>query len=500
MNQYDLLIIGAGPGGYVAAIRAAQLGMKTAIVESRETLGGTCLNVGCIPSKALLDSSELYARVRDESTGHGITFSGLSFDLSRMMARKTAVVGKLTAGVEGLMKTNGVDVYRGTGRIVDTRTVEVSGHVRAGVADGVAPAGPAGAPSAGNPDGALWSGATPAQTLRGERLLLATGSAPVELPILPFDGKRIISSTQALELTTVPERLLIVGAGVIGLELGSVYARLGSRVTVVEVLPRILAGWDGGVAKLVYRELQTQGIEFRLSTKVTGARIERDGVTLLADPSPVDGDVVMVAVGRRPRLDTVNIEAIAPATERGRIVVDADYQTTVPGVYAIGDIVAGPMLAHKAEEEGIAVAERMAGIAGHVNYDIIPNVLYTWPEAASVGKSAEELKAEGRAYRTGTFPFAANGRALAMEATTGSVTILACEKTDRVLGAHIVGPWASDLIAEIAAVMEFGGSAEDIARTTHAHPTLSEAVKEAALGVDGRMIHGRNRQKRRIKR
>ena len=478
--KYDLVIIGGGPGGYVAAIRAAQLGFRTALVERRKTLGGTCLNVGCIPSKALLDSSELFARLRDEAERHGIGYSDLTIDVTRMMARKAGVVSRLTSGVASLIETNGVEVFNGTGRIAG------SGRVEIGVEEGE----------------------EKPRTLETERILLATGSEPVELPHLPFDGVHVISSTEALALPEVPKRLTIVGAGVIGLEMGSVWARLGADVTVVEMLPRVLAGWPEATAKTMQRELQKQGFTFRLSTSVTGASVSSKGVQLSVEPSDrertgaggesvesISTDVVLVAVGRRAHLASAGLDQAGVATDRVKVVVDDEYRTSVPGIYAIGDMIPGPMLAHKAEEEGIVAVERMAGIAGHVAYGVIPNVLYTWPEAASIGKSEEELSAEERPYRKGSFPFAANGRALAMESGGGSVTILADERSDRILGAHIVGPWASDLIAEIAAVMEFGGSSEDIARMTHAHPTLSEAVREAALGVDGRMIHGRNRRK-----
>lgn len=479
-QTFDLIVLGAGPGGYVAAIRAAQLGLKTALVEKRATLGGTCLNVGCIPSKALLDSSELFARVRDEAAIHGISTGTPKIDVPAMLKRKDGVVKKLTGGVASLVQANGVTVVRGAGH------VEGAGRVA------VWPVGD---------DGAAVTDGEPTTRLEAPHLLLATGSVPIELPFLPLDGDRVVDSTGALAFPDVPKHLIIVGGGVIGLELGSVWARLGARVTVVEIMDSIMAGWDAQVAKTMQRELGRQGIEFLLGHTVTGVRTTKTKAVLTAtDPSgaerTIDADRVLVAVGRRPVLDGANLEALGLATERGRVVVDASFRTSVAGVWAIGDIVAGPMLAHKAEDEGIAAAECIAGRAGHVNYDTIPNVIYTWPEAASVGATEEQLTERGVAYRAGSFAFAANGRALAMDAPQGFVKILADERTDRVLGAHIVGPWASDLIGEIVSVMEFGGSAEDIARTVHAHPTLSEAVKEAALGVDGRMIHAANRKRR----
>ena len=468
MASYDLIVLGSGPGGYVAAIRAAQLGLKTAIVEKRATLGGTCLNVGCIPSKALLDSSELFARAKHEASTHGIAITSLTLNVAKMLSRKDKVVKKLTAGVATLMKTNGIDVHTGIGWVENPTSVSVRDE----------------------------TGATCA-TLGCKHLLLATGSEPIELPFLPFDGDRVVSSTDALSFPEVPKHLMIVGAGVIGLELGSIWARLGANVTVVEILPDILSGWDSGVAKTMRRELGKQGIEFMLQTKVTGADVKGADVTLHAtakDGSEVtlDGDRLLVAVGRRPYTEGANIESLGLTMDGARIAVDERFATSIAGVWAIGDIVPGPMLAHKAEEEGVAVAENIAGGHGHVEYHTVPNVVYTWPEAAAVGSTEDRLKADGRAYRKGSFPFGANGRAIAMEATFGNVTILADATSDEVLGAHIVGPWASDLIAEIVTVMEFGGSAEDIARTVHSHPTLTEAVKEAALGVDGRMIHAKN--------
>lgn len=467
-QEYDLIVVGGGPAGYVAAIRASQLGLKTALVEKRSTLGGTCLNVGCIPSKALLDSSEFYARAANEGNAHGIAIDGLVVDLQKMHQRKHGIVKKLTGGVAMLMKANGVDVHTGTGTVQDRNTVVVT------------------------PEG---SGDT--ATLSAKNVLLATGSVPIELPFLPVDGDTVVDSTGALEFEKIPEHLVIVGGGVIGLELGSVWARLGAKVTVVEVLPEIMAGWDGQVAKTMRRELGKQGITFMLETRVTGLE-QRDSHPVLMgegkDGSPLElsCDKVLVAVGRRPFTEGSGIAELGLEMDQRRIQVDEHYQTSIPGIWAIGDIIHGPMLAHKAEDEGMAAAECIAGKPGHVNYDAVPNVIYTWPEAASVGPTEEELKAQGRRYKSGAFPFAANGRALAMDAPAGFVKILADAETDAVIAAHMVGPWVSDLIGEVVAVMEFGGSSEDIARSTHAHPTLAEVVKEAALAVDGRMIHAKN--------
>lgn len=467
-QEYDLIVIGGGPAGYVAAIRASQLGLRTALVEKRATLGGTCLNVGCIPSKALLDSSEFYARAAHEGKNHGISIEGLAVDLKTMHQRKLGIVKKLTGGVAMLMKANGIDVHTGTGTVQSANTVVVTPE------------------KSGD-----------AITLTARNILLATGSVPIELPFLPVDGKTVVDSTGALEFESIPEHLVIVGGGVIGLELGSVWARLGAKVTVIEVLPEIMAGWDGQVAKTMRRELGKQGVSFMLETRVTGLKKKGAAPVLLGedkDGSPIElsCDKILVAVGRRPFTEGSGIAELGLEMDQRRIRVNEHYQTSVPGVWAIGDIIHGPMLAHKAEDEGIAAAECIAGKSGHVNYDAVPNVIYTWPEAAAVGPTEEELKAQGRPYKSGTFPFAANGRALAMDAPGGFVKILADVETDAVLAAHMVGPWVSDLIGEIVAVMEFGGSSEDIARSTHAHPTLAEVVKEAALAVDGRMIHAKN--------
>jgi dihydrolipoamide dehydrogenase len=469
MNEnvdYDLVVIGSGPGGYVAAIRAAQLGLKTACVEKRETLGGTCLNIGCIPSKALLYSSELFEQTGHGLARHGIKVPGVELDLPAMMAQKDRVVAANVSGVAFLFKKNKIDWIKGSGRIAAPGLVEV----------------------------ALNEGGQ--RQVRTRHILIATGSEVTPLPGIAIDEQRIISSTGGLSLPAVPKHLVVIGAGYIGLELGSVWRRLGAEVTVVEFLDRILAGMDGEVAKAMERLLQKQGISFRLGTKVTAATPSEAGVALTLEPAkggPAESlaaDVVLVAVGRRPHLEGLGLEAIGVALdERGRVKTDGHFATNLPGIHAIGDAIAGPMLAHKAEDEGIAVAEILAGQAGHVNYDAIPGVVYTWPEAAAVGKTEEELKAEGIAYKTGKFPFIANGRARAMAMTDGFVKILADQATDRILGAHIVGPNAGDLIAELVVGMEFAAAAEDIARSSHAHPTLNEAVKEAALAVDDRAIH-----------
>lgn len=481
-QKFDVIVIGAGPGGYVAAIRAAQLGMRTAIVEKRPTLGGTCLNIGCIPSKALLDSSELFARTQHEGAEHGILAQSVKLDLAAMHKRKDGVVHKLVSGVSTLMKKNGITVFTGTGRI----------EKPAGGAGGGNDAGSPGAT-------AVVTAADGGETrLAAANVILASGSVPQELPFLPFDGERIVSSTEALAFDSVPKTLLVVGAGAIGLELGSVWARLGAKVEVIEILPEILAGWDSATAKALRRELSKQGIGFNLETKVTGVDTsKKKQVTLSAEDKKgraveFSGEKVLVAVGRRPYTDGLGLgEAGVEMEDDGkRIKVDEHFRTNLPGVYAIGDAVRGAMLAHKAEDEGVAVAEIIAGKPGHVNYDAVPNVVYTWPEVAAVGKSEDELKEEGRQYNKGQFPFAANGRALGMGAPAGFVKIMADAETDRVLGATVVGPYASDLISEIVAVVEFGGSAEDIARTVHAHPTLPEAVREAALAVGKRSIHG----------
>ena len=464
--DYDLVVIGSGPGGYVAAIRAAQLGLRTACVEKRETLGGTCLNIGCIPSKALLYSSELFEQTGHGLARHGIKVPGVELDLPAMMAQKDRVVAANVSGVAYLFKKNKIEWIKGSGRIAAPGLVEV----------------------------ALTEGGQ--RQVRTRHILIATGSEVTPLPGIAIDEQRIISSTGGLSLPAVPRHLVVIGAGYIGLELGSVWRRLGAEVTVVEFLDRVLPGMDGEVSKVMERLLQKQGISFRLGTKVTGATPSEAGVALTLEPAkggPAESlaaDVVLVAVGRRPHLEGLGLEAIGVALdERGRVKTDGHFATNLAGIHAIGDAIAGPMLAHKAEDEGIAVAEILAGQAGHVNYDAIPGVVYTWPEAAAVGKTEEELKAQGVAYKVGKFPFMANGRARAMAMTDGFVKILADQATERILGAHIVGPNAGDLIAELVVGTEFAAAAEDIARTCHAHPTLNEAIKEAALAVDGRAIH-----------
>jgi dihydrolipoamide dehydrogenase len=460
----DLIVIGTGPGGYVCAIRAAQLGLKVAVVDKRATHGGTCLNIGCIPSKALLHASELYAEAGHSFAKMGIGVSP-KLDLKQMMNFKSEAVSGNTKGIDFLFNKNKVTVHRGTGSIAGPGQVRVT-------------------PEKGE-----------AQTLQAKSIVIATGSDSASLKGIVIDEKRIVTSTGALELGQVPARLLIIGAGVIGLELGSVWARLGSKVTVVEFLDRILPGMDLEVAKAFQRLLQRQGFIFKLSSKVTSVTA---GKALTATVEPAAGgtaeimetDVVLVAVGRVPVTEGLGLEAAGIKKDaKGRIEVSERLETSMPGIYAIGDVIAGPMLAHKAEDEGVAVAEIIAGQAGHVNYEVIPSVVYTSPEVAALGKTEEELKAAGIVYRAGKFPFLANGRAKANQTTDGFVKILADARTDRVLGVHIVGVNAGELIHEAAILMEFGGSAEDLARTCHAHPTLSEAVKEAALAVAGRAIH-----------
>jgi dihydrolipoamide dehydrogenase len=462
-TEFDLVVIGSGPGGYVAAIRAAQLGMRVACIEKDATLGGTCLNVGCIPSKALLDSSEHYYTARNGLAAHGIKVGSVEIDLAAMMARKDRVVKVLTQGVAGLLRKNKVERFTGSARLSAADAVEVAN-------------------GAGH------------QVLRGRRILIATGSAPVELPGLPFDGKYVVSSTEALRFSQVPQRLLIVGAGAIGLELGSVWNRLGSQVLFAEFMDRIVPGMDRAMGEQLKKALEKQGLAFRLRTTARQAVIDGGTVRVTLESegktSAAECDVVLVAVGRRPFSDGLGAREIGVQfDDRGRITVGEDFATNVPGVYAIGDVIAGPMLAHKASEEGIAAVEVMAGQAAHVNYDAIPNVVYTWPELASVGLTEEQAREQGIQFRVGTFPFMANGRARCMNETEGGVKILAEARTDRILGIHILGPRASDIIAEAAIAMEFGASAEDIARSAHAHPTLPEAVKEAALAVSGRALH-----------
>ncbi|CEJ83289.1 dihydrolipoamide dehydrogenase, FAD/NAD(P)-binding, component of the 2-oxoglutarate dehydrogenase and the pyruvate dehydrogenase complexes [Hyphomicrobium sp. GJ21] len=466
--SYDLIVIGTGPGGYVCAIRAAQLGLKVAVVEKRGTHGGTCLNVGCIPSKALLHASHAYDEAKHAFGAMGIDASPV-LDLPKMQAFKREGVKGNVEGVAYLLKKNKIQTYFGTGRIVKSGQVAVT-----------------------SPGGET-------ETLEAKSIVIATGSDVARLPGIEIDEKRVVSSTGALELASVPRKLLVIGAGVIGLELGSVWRRLGADVLVVEYLDRILPGIDNEVARAFQRLLDKQGIAFRLASKVTGVTgPETPGKPLSVQIEPaaggaaetVEADVVLVAVGRVPYTDGLGLaEAGVALDAKKRILTDGHFQTSASGIFAIGDVIAGPMLAHKAEDEGVAVAEIIAGQAGHVNYDVIPNVIYTSPEVASVGKSEEELKAAGVAYNVGKFPFTANGRAKSIRMTDGFVKILADAATDRVLGVHIIGANAGELIAEACVLMEFGGSAEDLARTCHAHPTLSESVKEAALAVGKRAIH-----------
>jgi dihydrolipoamide dehydrogenase len=463
---YDLIVIGSGPGGYVCAIRAAQLGMKTAVVEKWATFGGTCLNIGCIPSKAMLNASELYEEAAHKFGKMGIKVGTPAVDLAAMLKYKQEAVDGNVKGVDYLFRKNKIETFHGTGRIAGRGKVEVK-----------------------NADGK-------AQVLETKNVVIATGSDAARLNGIDFDEKRIVSSTGALELPAVPKKLLIVGAGIIGLELGSVWRRLGAEVTIVEFLDHILPGIDAEIGKQFHRMLEKQGIAVRLSSKV--AAVDNSGKVLRVKVEPAAGggaqtleaDVVLVAIGRVPFTDGLGLEALGVKKDnRGRILVDPHFRTNVEGIYAIGDVIAGPMLAHKAEDEGVAVAEILAGQAGHVNYDVIPNVVYTYPEIASVGKTEEELKSAGVAYNVGKFPFTANARARVNLTTEGFVKILADARTDRVLGVHILGPDAGNMIGEAALAMEFGASSEDIARTCHAHPTLTEAIKESALAVAKRAIN-----------
>ena len=462
-DRFDLVVVGSGPAGYTGAIRAAQLGMRVACVEKDPPLGGTCLNVGCIPSKALLDSSELYHLARQRLGVHGVRVGDVDLDLAAMMARKDKVVRQGSTGIAGLFRKHKITRLTGAGRLAAADRIEVRGN-----------------------DGA--------STLETARVLIATGSEPVALPTLPFDGERIVSSTGALTLSKVPGRLLVVGAGAVGLELGSVWRRLGSEVLVVEFLDRIVPWADASMTKQLQRALTKQGLAFRLSTQATGAERTSDGmrVTLKGpdEPPVVEADVILVAVGRRAYVEGLGARELGVAfDEHGRIVVDDRFATSVPGVYAVGDVTPGPMLAHKGEEEAIAAVEGMAGHPVHVDHDVIPNVVYTAPELASVGLTEEEARTRGHEVRVGTFPFQANARARCLDETEGGVKMIAHAKTDRILGIHILATRASDLIAEAVLAMAYGASAEDIARTVHAHPTLPEAVREAALGVAGRTIN-----------
>ena len=462
---YDLVVIGTGPGGYVCALRAAQLGLKVAVVEKRPTFGGTCLNIGCIPSKALLYASERFHEVTHDFPALGIGVGKPQLDLPAMMKHKTDTVAANVNGVQFLFKKNKVDTFIGLG------TIQAAGKVEVKAADGKT------------------------QTLETKAICIATGSDVAKLPGVEIDEETIVSSEGALELKAVPKKLLIVGGGVIGLELGSVWHRLGAEVEVVEFLDRILPGMDDEIAKQFQRMLEKQGMTFHLGHKVAGVEKTNAGAKVTIEPAKggekatLDADVVLIAIGRRPHTEGLGLEAAGVAMDRGRVTIDDHFATNVPGIYAIGDVVRGPMLAHKAEDEGVALAEILAGQHGHVNYGVIPGVVYTSPEVAAVGRTEEELKAAGIAYKVGKFPFTANGRARAMRQTEGFVKVLADAETDKVLGVHIISAGAGDLIAEAALLMEFGGSSEDMARTCHAHPTMAEAVKEAAMAVEKRAIH-----------
>ncbi len=460
-NSYDVIVIGAGPGGYVCAIRAAQLGMKVAVVEKRATLGGTCLNVGCIPSKALLHASEKYHEAQDGLASLGVKISGLKLDLPAMMGHKQAVIDSNTKGIEFLFKKNKIDWLKGAGKILAAGQVDVAGTVYA-----------------------------------TKHIVIATGSDVAVPKGITLDEKKIVSSTGALELSEVPNHLVVIGGGVIGLELGAVWMRLGAKVTVIEYMDRILATMDSELSKEMTKIMTKQGMVFKTSTKVTEAVTDKKGVTLTLEaasggnPETLKADVVLVSVGRRAYTDGLGLDEVGVARDdRGRIITNHHFESNISGIYAIGDVIAGPMLAHKAEDEGVILAEMLAGQSGHIDYNLVPGVVYTWPEVASVGQTEEQLKSSGVDYKVGKFPFMANGRARAMNMTDGFVKILADAKTDKVLGCHIIGPEAGTLIAQVTSVMEFGGSSEDIARTCHAHPTLEEVVKEAALAVMGRPLH-----------
>ena len=460
-NSFDVIVIGAGPGGYVEAIRCAQLGMSVACVEKRKTLGGTCLNVGCIPSKALLHSSEKYEDAKEHFSGIGIKTGKLELDLKSMMTFKDGVVDTNVKGIDYLFKKNKITRLEGTGEITAPGTVRVG-----------------------------------KENYSAKNIIIATGSDVISLPGITIDEKQIVSSTGALELGSVPKSLIVIGGGVIGLELGTVWRRLGASVTVVEYLDNILPGMDGEIRKEALKIFKKQGITFKLSSKVTGAKTSKKGVDLTVEPAAggkaetLSAEVVLMSIGRKAYTDGLGLDAVGVTRdERGRIAVDAHFETNVKGIYAIGDVIAGPMLAHKAEDEGVILAEILAGQSGHIDYNLIPGVVYTWPEVANVGQTEEQLKEAGVDYKAGKFPFLANGRARAMGMTDGFVKILSCSKTDRVLGAHMIGPNVGELMAEVVSVMEFQGTAEDIARTCHSHPTLSEVVKEAALAVHKRPIH-----------
>lgn len=464
MPNHDVIVIGGGPGGYVAALRAAQLGFDVACVEMESALGGTCVRVGCIPSKALLESSERFHEAQSGLEKHGVMVKSVKLDLQRMLARKDEVVKANSDGVAFLFKKNKVKRYQGRGEITAPGRVTVHGDGGAEGAD---------------------------VELEGKHIVIATGSRVASLPGVEFDGDKVGTSTEALEYTSAPKRLIVIGAGYIGLELGAVWQRLGSKVTVLEYFDRILPGMDEELAGEALKTFKKQGIEFRLGVRVTGARPQGSGAVVTVEGGEeIEAERVLVAVGRKPNTEGLGLESVGVETdERGRIVVDERLMTNVEGIYAIGDVIAGPMLAHKAEEEGVALAEILAGLPGHVNYDVIPGIVYTEPEVATVGKTEEQLKEEGIVYKKGTFPYLANGRARALGATDGKVKILADAQTDRILGVHIIGARAGDLIAEAVLAMNFSASSEDLARTVHAHPTLSEIVKEAAMAVEGRALH-----------
>ena len=469
--SFDVIVIGGGPGGYVCAIRAAQLGLKTACIESRGSLGGTCLNLGCIPSKALLQSSHLYEEANHHFAGHGIKVDGLKLDLKTMMGRKNDVVTQLTQGIEFLLKKNKIDYLKGFGSISRTATGAHEVTVK--------------------PDGK-----GKAQKYTANNVVIATGSEVTPLPGVEIDEKKIVSSTGALDLAKVPKSMVIIGAGVIGLEMGSVWRRLGAEVTVVEYLDCILPPMDAEVRKQMQRILEKQGFQFKLGAKVTEAKAGKTGVSVKVEPAAggkaetLKADVVLVAIGRRPYIENLGLDkAGVKVTDRGFVEVDDHFQTNVEGIFAIGDVIGGMMLAHKAEDEGVVVAESLTGLTPHINYDAIASVVYTWPEVAGVGKTEEQLKDAGTKYKSGKFPFTANSRARSNGESDGFVKILADAESDELLGCHIIGPAAGDLIMEVSVGMEFAASAEDIARTCHAHPQLGEAVKEAALAVDKRPIH-----------
>ncbi|MEO7083039.1 MAG: dihydrolipoyl dehydrogenase [Gemmatimonadaceae bacterium] len=470
-TQADVVIIGGGPGGYVAAIRAAQLGLNTVCVELDKTLGGTCVNVGCIPSKALLSSSEHYDFAQHAAAAHGIGIGGLTLDLATMLKRKDDVVGQNTKGIEFLFRKNKITWARGLGTLKPGNLVEVESN------------GAAGGPPAGN-----------IATYQAKDVIIATGSVPIELPFLKFDEERILSNVGALKIPAVPKHLIVIGGGVIGLELGSVWKRLGAKVTVIELLPAILPGMDDDVVKEADKTFKKQGLEIRTGTRVTNGGRTETGVFVEVEQNGkterIEGDVVLVSVGRKPSLNGIDAKTLGlNVGKRGEILVDDQMRTNLPNVYAIGDCVPGPMLAHKAEEEGVIAAEVIAGKPVHMHYKSIPGVVYTWPEIAAVGLTETQVKESGREYKTGKFPFSANGRARSIGDTTGFVKFISDAKTDELLGAHMIGPNVSELIAEVVLAFEYRGSSEDIAVTVHAHPTLSETTKEAALAVLGRALH-----------